>query len=112
MRQRERERGDALVYKLVGHHQGDYGDAELAAGLSETELVALFEAVDVMEREDDDALADLSCLEQLLHKVDKVAGSGELEGCGACAAEVRVAWRGWGGGEAVRCSSCACAVSG
>jgi len=59
-----------VVQKLVGHHQSDHGNTVLAAGRAD-DCHEPFEAPNVVEREDNDALGDLGCLEQLLHKGHK-----------------------------------------
>ena len=99
---------DALVQELVCHHQGRHCYAKLASWETSGEAIAFLETPNVVQRKDDDRLADLCGLEQFLHEVDKRGRGVELQGRGSAGGLGRVGGRGhvrsmagrrWGGGE-------------
>ena len=73
---------NALVHKLVGHHQRGNCNPELTPRQTVRQPIPLLQPINVMEREHDDRLRDLGCLENLLHELGEVRGDGELERSG------------------------------
>ena len=76
--QGRRQRG-VLVQKLVCHHQGGDCYPELTSREAGSKAVAFLEVPNIMQGKDDDRLADLGCLEQLLHELDECCGGIELQ---------------------------------
>jgi len=73
---------NALVHKLVRHHQGGNCDPKLTPRQAVCQPISLLQSVNVMEGEDNDRLGDLCCLENLLHELSEVGRDGELERSG------------------------------
>lgn len=62
---------NSLIEEFIGEHEGDDGEAELAALEPADMRVAELEAVDVVQRENDDALADLRRAEECAEERDE-----------------------------------------
>ena len=75
-------RANALVHKLVGHHQRGNCNPKLTPRQAVRQPIPLLQSKNVMEGEHDDRLGDLCCLENFLHELGEVRGDGELERCG------------------------------
>ena len=68
-----------LVYKFVCHHESRNGDPKLAARIGYSYAITFFEAINIVERQHNDGLADLGRFEELLHKMYEDGRDRELE---------------------------------